>query len=235
MPASDFVFWSPRLWPGKINVDIVPFTRGSGPSLGGIERAERTDRGYWRVTLADIALRSPEHRRTWNAIRTAAGGRSGLIVVPIYSGDSAPGEISSETVPFSDGSEFSDGTGYVTRAVDVSMEAPAALGATVVTIRLNHADIDDLVGTRFSFQHAFYEIGAAIEIDGALWTVPVFPAIRRAIPAGADLEFDRPDCLVHLAADRAMDLELTAGDFDLRSVSFVEAVDYWSDLAIEEA
>jgi len=61
----------------------------------------------------------------------------------------------------------------------------------------------------------------------------VTPAIRQTIPAGADLEFDNPTCLVHLASDNGMDIPQDAiGKTSLVNVNFVEATDYWSRLAL---
>jgi hypothetical protein len=99
-----------------------------------------------------------------------------------------------------------------------------------VTLRIV-GGIDELTGTRFSYNHALYELGIPTAVDDDEWTMPVFPAIRAPIPADALLNFTLPTCLVRLATDRAMDVSLTAGNFDRADVSFVEAVEFWNDAA----
>lgn len=110
----------------------------------------------------------------------------------------------------------------------------APLGATVVTLRLLNASGAE--GVRFSYQHALYETGPQIEqVSPDLYRVPVFPAIRKAIPADAPLEVDNPTCLCRLADDRGMSgLSLSPAEIDTATVEFVEAVDVWNDLAEED-
>jgi hypothetical protein len=91
----------------------------------------------------------------------------------------------------------------------------------------------DLSGVRFSYNNALYETGPAIDIDGDVWTVPISPTVRELIPSGSDLEFDAPTCLCHLADDRGMDVSQDAVGKAVRpNVSFIEATDYWNDLAL---
>lgn len=210
------------------------FSRGGGRSLGGIERKVRSDRGFWKITLTNIPVTSNEQRRLWSAIRAALGGAAGLIAVPVWSYGAAP-YVSGEReplilTPHDDDTLFDDDTPYEQGAITLQMAEAVAISATVVKLRIVNA-APDLVGIRFSYQHALYETGPAISVVGNVWTVPVVPAIRAAIPAGAELECDMPTCLVHLADDNAMDIDFNAMEYTQANVSFVEAVDYWSDLA----
>lgn len=226
------------LRPARALAAQVPFSRSGGRSLGGIERVTRTDRGFWRLTLTDVTVFKPEMRRQWNIIRTMLNGRAGLISVPCWSFDSAPyvsGELERPLLlPHDDETSFGDDTLYYEGAIRIEMETFAPLGATVVTLRLVEASTAE--GIRFSYQHALYETGRLIEQVGEnTYRVPIFPAIRRAIPADAWLEVDNPTCLCRLADDRGMDLELSSAQIDTATVEFVEAVDFWNDLALEEA
>jgi len=232
----EIIKWPHRLLePAKTMVSIVPFTRSGGRTLGGIERNIKSDRGFVRITLEDVTLFTPAMRRTWNAIEVQLGGKTGLVAVPAWSFDSAPyASGSREPVAYtthSDGAPFSDGSRYRQAAVDIQMAAFAPLGATVVTLRLNRAS--SAAGIRFSYQHGLYKTGPVIEeVSGNTFRVPISPAIRMAIPAGAQLEVDEPTCLCHLADDRGMDLSLSHDEIDAATVDFVEAVDYWNDLAL---
>ncbi len=222
------------LMPSKITPSVVPFSRSGGRALNGQERVTRTDRGFWAIAYEEITLYEVSQRRSWNALRTMLSGRAGLIAIPVWSSDSAPwpgADRTYVTVPHSDGASFSDGANYRQRTIDIKMAEAAAIGATAVTIRVV-SGADDMTGIRFSYRHALYETGPAINIDGDEWQVTVFPALRAAIPEGADLECDLPTCLCHLASDRAMDVQVSAAHIDRASVSFVEAVDYWNDAAL---
>lgn len=234
----DIIHWPHKLLlPESANASPVAFTRSGGRSLGGIERTTRTDRGFWRVALHDIAVFTPAMRRTWNAIRTRAGGKAGLFAVPSWSFDSAP-YVTGEReplvlVPHDDGAPFSDGSLYSQGSIDIQMATAAPLGATVVTLHLINAA--SVAGIRFSYQHALYETGSIIAEPGdGLFTVSIFPAVRMAIPAGAQLEVDNPTCLCHLADDRGMDIDLSYDEINRATVEFVEAVDVWNDIALGE-
>lgn len=135
-------------------------------------------------------------------------------------------------LPHDDGTFFSDGTGYAEGAIHIEAGATAALGSSSIVLRLVAASGAE--GIRFSYQHALYETGPVIEqLAADLFRVPIFPAIRQAIPDGAWLEVDSPTCLCRLADDRGMDLELSPAEIDSGTVEFVEAVDFWNDLALE--
>jgi hypothetical protein len=232
---ADYIHWPTKLLrPAKATASMVPFTRSGGRSLGGIEPTARTDRGFWRITLSDVTVYKPAMRRTWNAIRTQLGGRAGLVTVPAWSFDSAPYPSGHREPlvysPHDDETTFDDGTSYSQGAIDVRMATFAPLAATVITIQLVSASSP--VGIRFSYQHALYETGPIIQqVDDDTFQVPVFPAIRKAIPVDAQLEADRPTCLCRLVDDRGMDLALSNVEIDAASVEFVEAVDYWNNLA----
>lgn len=232
--TATIVSWPDVLCPGATEINPVAFARSGGKSLGGIERTIRSDRGYWAITYRDVLLRNRDQRQMWNAVRATLGGRPGLVVVPVRSDDSAPyvdGVFIRSTVPHDDGSTFDDGTEYYAEpGLDIRMDSVALVGATIVNIR---ADLggDNLSGIRFSYLNALYETGLPIAVTGGVWQVPVFPAIRFEIPANGKLEVDNPTCLMHLASDREMDQLLSSPSVDRANVNFVEAVDYWSDLA----
>jgi hypothetical protein len=230
----DVLLWPAAvLRPSQAAIDPVAFTRSGGRSLAGVEPVTTTDRGYWSAAFKGVVLASAPQRRLWNGIRTYLGGRAGVIALPAWSFDSAPwlpGSVQGKFMtPHDDGAFFSDGSGYSQPGIIVELVTAAAIGDTSMILRLVYG-IDDLSGTRFSYQHALYEVGIPTAVDGDLWTVDVFPDVRAAIPAGAPLEFDLPTVLVHLATDRDMDATLSRGGVDRADVSFVEAVDYWNDL-----
>lgn len=232
---SDVLVWPIcTLRPQQASANLVPFSRSGGRTLGGIEPSTRTDLGYWEISYQNIVLQN-RHRdqwRAWNAIRQKLGGRPGLIAVRVRSSLSAPYASGSfepvvET-EHGDDALFDDDTPYTQGAISIVSDGVTAVGATSIRLRIINADAN-LVGVRFSYNHALYETGPVTSIDGDVWTVPISPSVRALIPAGSDLEFDQPTCLCHLAEDRGMDVDQNAlSKFSLPSVSFVEAVDYWN-------
>ena len=229
------------LRPQQVAANIVPFTRSGGPTLGGITPSYRTDLGFWSIDYMNVILRNRyrEHWQTWQALRQKLGGRAGLIAVPVRSGLSAP-FVSGGFEPMlesthSDGSTFSDGSHYVQGSISVKSVGTTAIGATSIRLRIINA-AENLVGVRFSYNHALYETGPVTAIDGDVWEVPISPSVRELIPADADLEFDQPTCLCHLAEDRGMDVtQESISRNSYPSVRFVEATDYWNARALELA
>lgn len=233
---ADVLVWPQDvLTPLACYPNIVPFSRSGGRSLGGLEPSVRTDLGFWSIELSDIPVNDPAQRRTWLAIRNALGGRAGLIAVPAWSQDVAPyasgGFEPLAFVSHDDDTPFSDDTLYSQGAIAVQSVGVTPIGATVIQLRIIQAEAN-LVGVRFSYQHGLYETGPVIDIDGDIWTVPISPTVRAPIPDGADLEFDRPTCLCHLASDDQMGAGVDPVPFERRSVAFLEANDYWNKLAL---
>lgn len=236
---ADIIEWPfCLLRPGNVSPNLVPFTRSGGRSLGGIEPAVRTDLGFWQIDYGGIYMRNRirEQWKAWQAIRQKLAGRAGLIAVRVPSSFSAPYASGAfepvSTVPHSDDTLFDDETGYEQGAISIKCEGNAPIGSTTIRLRIIQA-ADDLVGSRFSFNHALYIVGPVIDVTGDIWTVPISPSVRELIPAGADLNFDRPTCLCHLSEDRGMDVSQDSiGRGTAPDVGFTEANDYWNQLAL---
>lgn len=241
MTDIEFIHWNVDLLPAQSSpFNPVPFTRNGGRSLGGLSRYTKTDRGYWSGSLTGIAFRRGrqfEQAREWNILRTYLSGQAGLVVVPVCATRLLVDkpqlvDMHAQLLPHDDETPFDDDTEYYEGAAHIEAAAYASLGATVITLR--SVSGHPLEGIRFSHQHAMYETGRAIARPGANeMTVPIFPAVRRAIPGGTWLEADRPTLLCRLASDSEMDLEFPAANMPRPSVKFVEAVDVWNDLAPE--
>ena len=226
------------LRPQQASAHLVPFSRSGGRSLGGVDTAVRTDLGFWAIEYGNVVMQM-RHRaqwKTWQAIRSALSGRAGLIAVRVRSSLSAPYASGSfepvAEVPHDDDTLFDDDTGYAQAAISIVSEDVTPMGATTIKLRIINAE-GNLVGVKFSYEHALYETGPLIAVDGDIWTVPITPSVRAAIPHGADLDFDQPTCLCRMADDRGMDVDQNVvSKNSFPSVSFVEAVDYWNILAI---
>jgi hypothetical protein len=233
--VADAIEWPRMLCPRECSPNPVPFTRSGGRSLGGVKKSVRTDLGYWSIAYVDVALVSPGHLRTWNAIRVGLSGESGLVIVPIWTKFIAPlpvGETLLEIeTTHSDGTPFSDGSLYSQGTIKVYSDGVTEIGATFINLRIENA-LPNLSGVWFSYNHALYETGPASSISGDTWGVRIFPSVREQIPDGAELNFSTPTCLCHLASDREMDTVISKDPAIIRNVSFVEATDYWNEQAV---
>jgi hypothetical protein len=229
------ITWPEILCPAGVQASPVPMTRSGGPTLAGIQESILTDVGWWSIKFNALPLTDGASRRLYNAIRTSAKGRSGIIRLPVWSHDSAEWPEGAYgglyRTPHSDGSLFSDDSMYTQPALKIILHEALAIGDVVAKLRVTELGPTEMTGIRWSYNSALYENGLPMDIDGLVWTVPIFPAVRAAIPAEAELEVSLPTCLVHLATDREMDGIFSAGHFDTVNLEFVEAHDYWSNLA----
>ncbi|TAU98168.1 hypothetical protein ELI38_20405 [Rhizobium leguminosarum] len=233
---TDVIVWpGDLLVPGECRPNLVPFTRSGGRSLGGVQRSIRTDLGFWSVEYRDVPLYGIDKMRTYEAIKDILSGSSGRIAVPIYSPERTPWvnglALPPSILPHDDDTFFSDGTGYRQGAISIVSVAFTPLAATIMQLRIISGDTS-LSGTLFSYNHALYRIGQTLEVAGDVYTVRISPTVREAIPAGADLEFDRPTCLCNLIDDRSMDNGSNMTGFERVGVSFNEDTDYWNQLAL---
>lgn len=224
------------LQPENTIVDVVPFTRTGGRAIGGAKPAYRTDLGYWRVDLENVAIWTKAQRRTWDAISALLGGSSGRIAVPIWSMDSAPYRVDQcrwspdVLVPHSDDTPFDDGSLYWQSSISIKSAGVTGIGATVMSMRIIDAS-PDISGARFSYEHAAYKVAQILDVADDIITVQITPAVAALIPNDADLEFHRPTCVCNLDTDTGMRRGMRHDGVELISVSFIEDTRYWNDLA----
>lgn len=231
------IHWPHQLFEmkGKPAFHQCSFTRTGGRTLSGRELVTQTDLGFWRATFANIMVMANNlrHEEAWNAIRVALQGRAGLVIVPAFHVGSRVQLLARSQeglTNFSDGTTFSDGSSYFSEPALVRMEEEAQIGATVVKLRALKPGLS-LTGMRYSYLHALYETGPVIERQGDVVQVPIFPATRARIPAGSLLNITMPTCLMHLTTDREMDLSHGVSPVTLKTINFVEAIDYWDRIA----
>ncbi|WP_153042428.1 hypothetical protein [Pseudovibrio sp. W64] len=230
---TNVIHWPHSLFAsqGKPTFQKRPFSRSGGMTLGGRELVTQTDLGFWRAMIPNIVLRRRDlrHEEAWNGVEVALQGQVGLVIVSVSHVTSQVQKLAKQArayVPHADGTEFSDGTSYESEPAFVQLEEEANLGATVLKLRGLQSGLR-LSGIYFSYLHALYMTGPIIEADGDVVRVPIFPAIRAKIPAGALLNVAEPSCLMKLASDNELDLNFGSSCFITKTVHFVEAIDYW--------
>lgn len=223
--------------------DIVGGTMVAGQAGDGFSPVTRSDGGgVWSCTMSSVGLtgikgsglvgrdRQRVSTLLWRAVRQICNGGVNRIVVPRNDALFRPfpkGANEYGAIPHSDGSLFSDQTGYYQQVVDVETYVDADLRDNTIFMQLNRCG-DLLGGESFSINHPtwgwrLYEIATVEYTDATHVTVTFNPPLREAVPANTQIEFDRPRCVMRLKTPGAMDLTVAPWTFNSANVEFIEA------------
>lgn len=217
----------------KFNLSAATIAPGQTAS-GTFPLAMFAGGGIWTATLTDINLVTEDEVRVFRAVRMMAEGGATPILVPRrgelklapWPNFGAGPVTSYSDIPFSDGSLFSDGSGFCQSVISIQTVAAASLRDTTLTLQII-AGSAFRGGEVFSIVHAIegermYEV-ANVTIDGTgNSVVTIRPPLRDDVPAGTALNFDLPRCIMRLAKPDAMDLDLSTFPYPKQTVSFVE-------------
>lgn len=211
------------LRPQNVAFDIAPRSLAGPSSVSGVTQVVASDAGIWKATLGGVIVKSRAEVLAFRAIANLLEGRLGTILVPLcraYQPVPADSDALYDDVPHSDDSLFEDDTGYVGTVIDVVAAAPAAVRAVSMTVTVNYAgDIEP--GQHFSLGERLYRVRT---FDAGTGAMTFRPPLREAAAAGDALNFDDPVCLMRLASDDAMNLELSLRRFGNPTVNFIEAL-----------
>lgn len=216
--------WS-VLPPRNLSVDIAPRSLAGPTSVSGKTQVVSSDAGLWTLALEQVPVVSDDAIKTFRAIATLLEGRLNLIVVPIsrfyqpvYPNADALGLY--DAVPHSDGTTFSDGTGYVGGSIKVTAAHDAAIRATSLGVLVAYGG-DIQPGQHFSIDERLYRIRTFDPVSGAM---TFRPPLREAVTTGTELNFDDPVVRCRLASDAEMNLPLDLGRWSFPDVKFIEDV-----------
>jgi hypothetical protein len=215
------IVWPALLTPRSIEFMFDSRSRSSGPTLTGVEQVVGSSGGLWRARLVSIPVVSAEKRKTWRAIEAQSQGRAGVFLVPVFNIDN-PGLVIGG-ITHSDGSTFSDDTGYSQSEVIADFASAAALRATEITLTVLGGTIQP--GHYFTVgEGRLHVIGSLVEQDGDDFTVNIWPPLREAAAEAAPAEFCNPTCRMRLASDDGMRAEFEFGRHTFPTVDFIEAL-----------
>lgn len=213
-----------RLRARDVAFDIAPRSLAGPSSVSGYTQIVSSDAGIWKATFGNIIIKSRAEVLAFRALANLLEGRLGTILVPLcraYQPVPADSDALYEDVPHSDDALFDDDSGYVGTVIDVVAADPAAVRAVSMTVTVNYAgDIEP--GQHFSLGNGRLYRVRTFDADTGAMTFR--PPLREAVAAGDALNFDDPVCLMRLASDDAMNLELSLRRFGSPSVSFIEAL-----------
>jgi hypothetical protein len=215
----------PVLRPRDVAFDIAPRTLAGASSIAGARQVVSSSAGIWTATFANILVRDRDQVNAFRAIAAILEGRLNPVLVPFcraYQPAIATADMALlDPVPHSDGAYFSDGTGYVGSASDITLTDGIAAGATSAAITINNAATLE-PGQVFSIGERAYRIRSAIYASATVATVAFSPPAREAAAAGVQIEIDNPVIRMRLASDGEMDLMLDGRRRATPTVNFIE-------------
>lgn len=178
------------LRPRDLTPALRPTTRSAGVSLDGGEQIVDPGTRRWEITY-DIGTEfDGEKLRAFEALVRRMRGRRNIAAVTFCDPYRYGSAVAPEQEPWSDGTWFTDGTGFVDDDASQPLYATGALaaGATTLTQDLTNPIRPGLrVGDFFSFDGFLYAVD---EVDGA--TIVFSPELRRDVPAGTQIVTDPP-------------------------------------------
>lgn len=213
------------LVPRECNLDIEPQGVAGPPSLSGFRQTVSSPAAAWRIRYVGINVHRPALVLLWRALAARMEGRAARIVLPVHDRRELrpfpDGEGPIDPLPHSDGTYFSDGTGYDQTVINVRLAAALALRDTTASVLLYHAGTIQ-PGMHFSIGERLYRVTAVTPGEGIAATIEFLPPARESAGPGAVLEFEYPVCRVRLAAENGMSLALAVGRHGMASVDFFE-------------
>lgn len=221
------VYWPRLLCPMVSTIEAVSRTVSGPPTILGTQQAIASSAGVWRVSFDGIPIQTDQRIQIWRALEVMIEGRSNAVMVPLRQrAFSVPLRVdgpASYATPHADGTNHSDGSGYVTSLAAATTIEPAMRGAS--RIKVGAGLVGRIVpGMMFSIEDRMYSTKAASLVDDATWVLDVWPQLRDDVMVGASAEFGDLRCKTRLASDGEMKLPLTMGRSGLASVAFVEDV-----------
>jgi hypothetical protein len=223
-------------WPANLTyfaADIPVLSQGlasAGAALTGQERFVATNAGRWRYGCR-VRLETRDKVIAWRALLVQCQWRANRVRVPILdwfhspaavAGLLEPGDTRSD-IPHSDDSTHSDGAGYAAESSAALAASSAAIGAASLQITMATGQQPD-PGQFFSDGDWLYLIRTSSLVSGTTYDVTFSPTLRKAIPAGASISFDRLFCLMRFESDEVMRGEQDVTLIAELSLSFTEAI-----------
>lgn len=194
-------------WPCDLTrpLDVSYFiqwtSRESGASLLGVPQIIGPEVGVWRVDLTIPREFDGDRLKRLEAKVAQMRGRTNVASLCICDPYKYGSNVSPKQWPFTDGTWFSDGTGFVdaaSGAQGVVVTVAAEAGDNKLTIGLTNPTIPPLrIGDMFSANGFLYRVtesapSGAIEFE---------PQARQAIPVGTALATDPPRIWCRFADD----------------------------------
>lgn len=229
------IIWPWRLLkPQSVTFDIVPRSTRSPSAASGFTQTISNSAGIWKAQFSDIPVYNSQMIKCWRAIDALAEGGLNTIIIPMWNfprSPSASGDYGRNLYDFynrfvthSDGTTFSDGSGYQSYWTNVVAAGAGVVGATTITALKNLPAVTLEPGMDFSINSRPYRIKKIVSQTETLATITVSPPIREVFDVGDRLEFDLPTMKAKLVNDDAMSLPLNFNQRSFPTLDFIEDV-----------
>lgn len=222
-PSGDVALWlgGQRRSPGRTAGGLNPTSSSGGP-------------GWWIYEQA-IFLHEVAQQQVWQALEGLTDSGALPMVVPAWwaidqfipygAGVTAPNPI-----PFSDGTTFDDGTGFVGGAIAAEIAEDATLNATTVKIRLKGGNRALVGNEHFTIVHPIarertYRVVQIKAVDGDVATVQIRPWLRQSVTAAEEVDFNYPRFLANCVTPDTFRMALDVNRHANVSIRFEEYFD----------
>lgn len=207
---SQIYNWDHRLPPRGIAFNPRGMTASGPPSLTGRTQVWAYDAGFWVAEFPLATLDKGEQINAYRALRAKLSGGANAIRVPAFDYGQAPWPLPGgweanliEDGEFSDGTLFTDGTGFFEYAIEVELATAASAGASHIHVTVTTAGTIE-EGMLFSPGDRLHVIKE--KLGSTSWLI--WPPLREDVAQGTLLNFDKPVCRMRLMNEADMDLSL---------------------------
>lgn len=192
------------LAPVSVSVDVLGSSISGGRNgQGESQTIEMSGGGLLTSTYTDCKLTEPEQYEYVNSLGARLNGGFRYINVPIITdwyGPFAGKKPIIGGIPHSDGSLFSDTSGYSQASVYGEITAAASLNAGIIKMRVYGLSRPLRWSDWFSIYHEtkgwrayrYWEVLDATAEANPVYTLALSPPLREAVTVGTRVEFARP-------------------------------------------
>ncbi|WP_241963243.1 hypothetical protein [Paracoccus suum] len=178
---------------------IRNISRSGGVSLNGVEQVLTSTASWWEISLTLSREFDGERLKAFEAYISRMRGRQNVAAIPLCDPYRYGAKVSPLQQPWSDGTYFSDGTGWVdgTASQPMTVVNAAGVGSRFLTFKLTQPVRPALrLGDMFSINGFLYRVTSAGGND-----IYFEPPLRQAIPAGQVIQTDPPVFYGRFATD----------------------------------
>ncbi len=227
--------WSSLLIPVEVMFRIKPMLITGPTNFSGRKQMVASDAGYWIGTMSDFPIVTTEQILEWRGIiADLQGGLEDIVIspfdhlrAPVHGG--LPPIMTG--IPHSDGSLFSDGSGYSQSTIKVTAQANLGLRATSAVLAIEEAGPLKR-GMYFSVYNgmrpSMHVLTKPPEVEGDTVTVRFLPPLRGPVSAGDEVDFADPKLVMNLASPDVGELALNMGRWGRPSIELQES---WNGLS----
>ncbi len=222
--------WPSILRPRRLMFHILPALTVGTQSFGGLRQKRGGSAGSWTAS-ASFDVYSADEIREWRGVVAALQGGLGTVKIGVFDDRQAPHPLDGAGLPvlpgdepFSDGTFFTDGRGFLQSTIMAYLDAPLALRATTARVRVE-AGGDLKRGMYFSIAGRLYLITSQPTREGSVWSFRFLPEARLAADDGTWVELRRPTALMNLAAQDTGTLSLESYYQGHPEIEFTESWD----------